>query len=269
MALKDIRTPVDPDVFVKEFSKKFQKWGHAITNGLKETWKQNCLAMNNGIAFKNDVKKFVVSAPTGSAKTENVITYCSMLPKDIKVVISTNLTAEADRLASDINKEASDNRACAYHSKNKVTIQDASKFQIMVTTHVFYKNHNKSLKKWSNAVGDRDLVIIDEALTTIQEVSLNINEVTIAFNFFEALRRDKTFSKFKFPPIFCEDEENPYVEDNALVYETELISLFSELSKITQILDGTRSGTYLERSNTMIDIADEDDPPVLVKSFTI
>ncbi len=138
---------------------------------------QNCLALNNVIAYKDEARKTLYQQFTGSAKTENTITYCAMLPKTT-VLISTNLTDEADRLADDINNEANDNRACSYHSKKRLKIDDASKYQIVILTYLFIKKFY-GIKKWKTIAKDREL-IIDEALNTMQELSLTTSEINIA-----------------------------------------------------------------------------------------
>lgn len=197
-SLKIINSPIDSDLFVSEFEKKFKAWGNVVTIKLKRTWKQNCLVFNNVIANKEDSTKYVVSAPTGSAKTENTITYCAMLPKEIKVLISTNLTNEADRLANDINKESNDNRAIAFHSKNELTIEDVKDYQILIVSHEFYKKNNSSTEKWDILVKNRDLIIIDEALDIFEELSVHEADVNMTLNFFSSLFRKKPYSENKF-----------------------------------------------------------------------
>ena len=196
--MKVISAPIELDFFVNQFSKKFINWGNIITEELKETWKQNCLVFNNVIANKDNAIKYVVSAPTGSAKTENTITYCSMLPKKIKVLISTNLTDEADRLANDINKESNDTRAISFHSKNKCTIEDVKDCQILIVSHEFYKKNNSSTEKWDILVKNRDLIIIDEALDIFEELSVHEADINMALNFFSSLFRKKPYSENKY-----------------------------------------------------------------------
>ncbi len=184
--IENIYTPVHPKLFVKQFTTKFQKWGNTITKELRKTWTINCLVFNNVIAKKDQALKYIVSAPTGSAKTENTITYCSMLPSDTKALISTNLIAEANRIVDAINEEAGDRRAISFHSSNKVDIDIASRYQIVVATHAFYKNNFAGTNKWNKIMSQRDLVIIDEALSTMEESSVSVNELNVAVNFFEA-----------------------------------------------------------------------------------
>ena len=40
-SLKIINSPIDSDLFVSEFEKKFKAWGNVVTIKLKRTWKQN------------------------------------------------------------------------------------------------------------------------------------------------------------------------------------------------------------------------------------
>lgn len=274
MSLQNLTTPVDPDEFVERFSKKFQNWGNAITEELKETWRQNCLVFNNVIEHKEDATKYIVSAPTGSAKTENTITYCAILPKKVKVLIHTNLIDEVDRIAADINEEAGYEKACAFHSKNELTLKEASRYQIIVSTHAFHTIHVKKSHKFKKLLGNRDLVIIDEALSTLEEVSVDVNSVTIALNFFEALYRDNKFKKRLKAntairlAIFMEETQD-YEYDDLLRYELELRKLSDELNSLTKILDTEVSGTYKVRSDTMINLADEDEPPYKVKMFKL
>lgn len=170
-----------------QFEKKFKKWG-IVTVGLKETWEQNCLVMNNVIDKKDKALRYIVSAPTGSAKTENVITYCSMLPSRVKVVICTNLVTEVDRLASDINQESGNTRACAFHTKNTNIIFDqAVTYQIVVVTHEFYRRNFAGSTRWQELIHDRDLVIIDEALNTMTELNVKSSSITKAITVFSHL----------------------------------------------------------------------------------
>lgn len=210
---QEIKIPIDPERFVQVFSEKFQNWGNTITDELKETWKQNCLAMNNAIAFKDDGLKFVVSAPTGSAKTENTITYCAMLPSEVKVLIVSNLSAEGIRLADDINREAIELgklnpetnilKAVAYNSKSikdyieriaYLVTDTLDKYQIVIITHNQYKKHFLGSDAWDKLSKDRDLIVIDEAIDTMEELSVTEHDISIAKNFFGALMDTRVFN---------------------------------------------------------------------------
>ena len=236
--LIDIDAPVRTQEFVEKFTAKFQKWGNMITPALQETWRLNCLTLNNAVHAKDKVMKYIVSAPTGSAKTENTITYCAMLPDDIKVLISTNLTDEADRLAEDINKEASGTIACAYHSKNAITIEEASTYQIGIVSHEFYRRHNMGDVEWNKLGEYRDLIIIDEALDTLKEISVSSTAINRAITLFSSISDMNEYKSNKY-------------------FEKELHRLKDDLESLNNAPDEFGKGTKLIRSNKLWTIPTE------------
>jgi len=222
--------PVDSTEFLKRMKSKCAEWEEFVVplrgewdrlSPLEATWNMNCKALNNAINDnkQNVVMKYVVSAPTGSAKTESFITYCSILPDGYTAIIATNLTDEADKIADKINMEAeqiykemyymatingkhyipeySEVRAYSYHSKipkdKALDIQEVAKFQIIVTTHSFYKNHYFGTPEWLVLAEKRDLVIIDEALETMQEISVKDEEIRRAITVFSYLAKQSIF----------------------------------------------------------------------------
>ena len=171
--------PVDPNMYYEKFSLKWLKYGNVVTPHLQETWKLNCIAMNNACSSESHIK-YVVPAATGSGKTEGIITYCTLLPTEIRVLITTNLTAEADRIASAINEEAGIDIAVASHSKTEIPMEVAAGFQIVVVSHEFYRRNYKGSEKWDMLAAGRDLILIDEALDTMKEVSVSAQEIQTA-----------------------------------------------------------------------------------------
>ena len=200
------REPIDTDEFLFNFKMKYSRWsGFEVlrtktlagprSSKLEVTWKMNCKTLNFAIGDneRGRVMKYVIAAPTGSAKTENLITYCSMLPKDITALISTNLTDEADKIAEKINDEARDSRAVSYHSKKSkeemLEIDEVAKYQVIVTTHAFYKMHYTGSEKWQKLGEDRDLLVIDEALETMRELSVRDDSIRRAITIFEYMQK--------------------------------------------------------------------------------
>lgn len=236
--LKELDIPISPTEFVEKFTKKFQKWG-IVTSALQKTWRTNCLALNNAIHSKDDVLKYIVSAPTGSGKTENVVTYCTMLPKECTVLLSTNLTTEADKLANKINDESSseDNIACAYHSKTDITIKEASQYQVVVVTHEFYKRHYTGDKEWLVIGENRDLIIIDEVLDTMHEVFVDEQQIKRAIAIFEYLH------KTDYP--------------NNERFTTELSSLKGDLVRLNEMVKSSGGGTNLMNRNKYWSLKDD------------
>lgn len=228
-----IDTPVSTKQFLKKFTKKVQAWDDfIITPALKETWKLNCLAMNNAVHRKAKVLKFVVSAPTGSAKTQNVITYCSMLPELVTALISTNLTSEADLLAKSINDEAQKEIACAFHAKNNINIDDAMKHQIVIVTHEFYRRNQAGTQKWGQLGEKRDLIIIDEVLDTMKEVSVKSSDIYRAISILSHLNN------------WQEYQNNKY-------FLKELGFLKEDYDKLIQVKEKYGTGTNLISSDKM------------------
>lgn len=172
---------VDIDEFISKFSDKWtDRFNNVLSKALIETWSSNAKTLNQVIEdnIKGITKKYIVSAVTGAAKTENIITYSSMLKPTIKVLICTNLTDEADRIAKDINAEAMENIATSYHSNQKlVTLDNASKYQVVIVSHEFYRRNYIGTDKWHTITDDRNLIIIDESLDTIVELSVSEDEV--------------------------------------------------------------------------------------------
>ena len=221
------KNPVDSSEFLKRMKSKCAEWEEFVVplrgewdrlSPLEATWNMNCKALNNAINDnkQNVVIKYVVSAPTGSAKTESFITYCSMLPDGYTALIATNLTDEADNIAKKINKEAGKiytemydmaniggknflpksivPKAYSYHSKipkdEALHIQEVAKFQIIVTTHSFYRNHYFGSPEWLVLAEKRDLVIIDEALETMEEIAVRDDEITRAITVFTNISKN-------------------------------------------------------------------------------
>ena len=252
--------PVDIDWFLSAMKDKCSQWGDFVvplrgkygkTDSLETTWKMNCKTLNLAIQDnkENKVMKYVISAPTGSAKTESLITYCSILEEEYTVLIATNLIDEADNIVNKINKEVHEAydkvyeeylvdglsilpkndykpRAYSYHSKKddseKLEIEDVAKFQIIVTTHSFYQQHFSGSDKWSILAEDRDLLVIDEALETMQEYSVRDESIGRAIRIFENIKKSHKFKN---------DEQ----------FDKEL----KELKYALQLLENSEDGTKL------------------------
>ena len=186
--------------FIVKATVKYLKRGSIVTPELETTWKLNCQILNHAINHPATLMKYVVPAPTGVGKTENLLTYCSMLPVDITVLISTNLIDEANNLVNKINLEAQQPIAMAYHSKNKMSHDLAASIQILVTTHAFYKQHYKGSDTWNKVVSHRNLIVIDEALDTLEEIYVedtSIARAILVFSYIQKSAKYKNNSQFK------------------------------------------------------------------------
>lgn len=198
---------IQSDEFVESFKVKWDGFGNVSSPELEQTWKNNSLAMNKCIEDNQQgkINKYVVSAVTGSAKTENIISFTAQLD-EIGVLIVTNLREEADRLAHDINVEAGKDKAVSFHSayssdkkpaKNypfETDIEKAITFQIIIVTHEFYRRNYMGTDRWDTVVADRDLIAIDEALDTIVSVSIDAGDISNIIQIGNVL---KTYKKYK------------------------------------------------------------------------
>ncbi len=219
---------VDAGEFMAKFKAKYNKWDAEITPKLEMTWKLNCQVLNHVINHPEKNIKYIVPAPTGSAKTENLITYCSLLPAGVTALISTNLIAEADNIANKINDEAGEEVACAFHSENTTSHTQAATYQIVVTTHAFYKNHYLGDDIWSILGENRDLLVIDEALDTMKEISVEDTAIERAIMIFSHLLKNP---KFKNMPRFS--KELQWLKDDL------------------EILNNSKEGTHLISSDKL------------------
>lgn len=256
-------TPIKTSEFLERMNNKCGNWedfniplrgNYDRLSPLEATWNMNCRALNYAINDnkKGVVKKYVVSAPTGSAKTESLITYCSMLPDGYTALIATNLTDEADNIARKINEEAISEakdihekagikfdesqhiRAYSYHNKipkeKKLTLQEVAKYQVVITTHAFYKTHYTGSNKWTELGVNRDLLVIDEALETMQEYSVKDNAITRAITIFSHIQKS---NKFKGNEEFTKELE--------------------ELKYELRLLESLEQGTNLVSTNSITD----------------
>lgn len=241
----DGKNPIVVSDFVAYSSKKYSSWeGIKSTPKLEETWKWNCLTLNYAITKPNDIIKYVISAPTGTGKTENIISYCAMLPNDINVLISTSLIDEADKIASHINFEANRKKAVAYHSESNQDISTAATYPIVVTTHQFYKKNYNGGVNWELMIKTRNLLIIDEALDTMKEISIEDTSILRAFTIFLYLSKQ---TRFKNNPRFM--KELKYLKDD-----------FNTLSN-------SPIGTNLITSNKFWNLCDENGSSVPILSL--
>ncbi|HEY9128335.1 MAG TPA: hypothetical protein VIN02_00705 [Sulfurovum sp.] len=229
------QNPVKADNFIEKFKSKYNKWNAVTTPELETTWKLNCQILNHAINHPEKNIKYIVSAPTGSAKTENLITYCSMLPKSVTALISTNLIDEAENIAKKINAEAGETVACAFHSSNKISPSEAADYQIVVTTHAFYKNHYTGGDIWSILGEDRNLLVVDEAIDTMKEISVEDAAITRAITIFSHLGKQK---KFKSNPRFAQELKDLKGELKILENSDEGTNLISS-DKMWKLADGT------------------------------
>jgi hypothetical protein len=156
-----------------------QIFKNVSSNALRDSWKTLATAFNDCIVDNTEsreVKRRVVSMPTGSGKTTGLAHYMQMLPGDTKAIIIVFFTDSADELEEVINKYTP-GKAIAIHSKNGTKLTDINEQQVLIITHAHYIIH-----MFNDHLKERDLIVIDEAIDLLKESSINN----------ESLRRLKT-----------------------------------------------------------------------------
>lgn len=137
---------VNLDRFLVRMTDKWSGRGLATSNALQGSWIALCNTLNEHAAGKRSEIWSVLPLPTGTGKTEGLISYCAELSSSssaVGVLIVTRFTDEADRIVTSINLEAGENIAVTHHSNinaaDKIHISDLGRYRVLVITHVAYK----------------------------------------------------------------------------------------------------------------------------------
>lgn len=187
---------VNLDRFLVRMMDKWSGRGLATSNALQGSWAALCNTLNEHAAGKRPEIWSVLPLPTGTGKTEGLISYCAELSSSSSAVgalIVTRFTDEADRIVASINLEAGKNIAVTHHSNinaaDKIHIADLGQYRVLVITHVAYKKalalsaanqvealHNK-YAEWQH--GSR-VVVVDEVLSVDDQIDVDYDELRIA-----------------------------------------------------------------------------------------
>jgi hypothetical protein len=185
--------PINPNDFVTEMK---GHWTTSLNNttssNLKNMWKGMAMTFNQSIydsSFDASEQWKILQPPTGSGKTQGLIVYLSMLAKAdprVGALVVVRLKIQADEIVKQINKRSEHDVAIAKHSDNLVSIERASKQQILVITHAAYENSLESFSQGKSTAFknhmvfndyDRSLVVIDEAIDVVKQSQLELNDL--------------------------------------------------------------------------------------------
>jgi hypothetical protein len=162
---------IDPKKYSESYNVIWTEQFHNVSSeALKSSWQTLATAFNDCIidnTENREIKRRVVSIPTGSGKTTGLVHYLGMLGADTKALIVTAFIDSADELELKLN-EHTKNKAIAIHSKNGRKISDIGNQQILIVTH----NHF-TMNMYKDHINERDLIVIDEAIDLLTEHTIN------------------------------------------------------------------------------------------------
>ncbi len=179
-------------VFLSALERRWLAHGNTLTPALLSTWAQIVDTFNRKlqeVGRSSSRDWHVLSAGTGTGKTESTIVYASLLPNAVPAVgmlIVTRMKAAADDLARDINAEAGREVAVARHSDAKVDAAVMRRFPVLVITHAAFERAVERVdggRVWDTlaAFGDqgrRDLIVIDEAVDLLEVTKLTEDDLS-------------------------------------------------------------------------------------------
>jgi hypothetical protein len=167
---------VTPKDYSDSYNNKWtQEFNNVSSKALRDSWETLATAFKDCIIdnqHDKEVKRRVVSMPTGSGKTTGLAHYLGMLASDVKALVIVFFIESADELEAVVNKE-NPNKAITVHSgDNGKKISDIGEQQVLIVTHAHYLKliDKEHLKK-------RDLIVIDEAIDLLKEDSINNDSI--------------------------------------------------------------------------------------------
>lgn len=170
--------------------------GQVKAEGMDDNWLLFAETMNRIIIDNQDKSRSVahiVPMATGESKTQGSIVYCSILPVDVKAMMVVRLNDDASQIAEQINNLGGN--AVAYNSSVHIEINDAAEYQTVVVSHEFFKrNGYKNNEKWQTLSVDRDLFIIDEALHSVNSISISRRELDFLRHTAKSLQQSDALS---------------------------------------------------------------------------
>jgi hypothetical protein len=196
------RYPVSVDDFIPAMAAHWTRLGNVVSPELQFIWTRICTTLNQQVLQHGTVEGDrwrVIPAELGVGKTESVKLWCSLLPKATHdpfnephpgVLIITRLKKQADEIAADICRHASDDgAAAAFHTDSRLALDALSKCPVLAITHSAYergleaitREKVENLAKWKHlhawGLNGRQLVLVDESLDLIREERASLNNL--------------------------------------------------------------------------------------------
>lgn len=186
-------SPVSPLAFEQQMEKHWvETLGNSSSEQLRAVWRQLGSAFGEAITShgKPEGRTWrVLQPPTGTGKTQGLCVYAAMLASQnatledadkTGMLIVTQLIAQCEEVVGRVNSLAGAEVALASHSENRPHALVIASAPILVITHQAFINAAKGqaegkASKWSDYMvwryGQRELIVIDEALSNMVEES--------------------------------------------------------------------------------------------------
>lgn len=189
----------DPKQLATDFAEVWEKkYGNTATPELLVAW-EDLFQIFNDIINKNmqlttnqTVKKYVMPLPTGTGKSQATRHYLHSLDKSVGVLYVGYFKDDLNSAEVDINANifgypeetnrypvATDARA--YHSDVRYSTEELATIPCLLITHERYlrsANQNKLSELMTFNGGQRQLIIVDEAISQIDDYQINLSDIT-------------------------------------------------------------------------------------------
>ena len=184
------------DIIFKGFDSYWStNLGNCLTTEISKNNRQNIDVFNTVVSNNQSNKsiKYIIPSATGTGKTQTTSYYIAKtLDKGFKSLVVVERTESADELQKLISELAVYQSSInSYHSKSTSTatnIVEAVDSQVLIITHSKFNSmllesnssnikYELELTPYERLVKDRDLIVIDEAISTIEEISISKDSI--------------------------------------------------------------------------------------------
>lgn len=183
------------------------RWEGPLENtsseNLQYIWAQIASTFNNQLIKPRSEQWQILQPPTGTGKTQCIVVYCALLSKlpsspnanivQGKVIVGeshpgvlvvTRRIDDAGMLAEQINSASGKVTAKAHNSGCRLSDQEIVSTPVLIITHCEYQKTLKALSNDSQRrpiydwqLGDRGLVVVDEALDLVEHAQVSVENV--------------------------------------------------------------------------------------------
>lgn len=263
--------PVSVPAFEQQMEKHWvETLGNSSSDTLRAVWRQLGSAFGEAIFAYGKAEGQtwrVLQPPTGTGKTQGLCVYAAMLAKqnatqkdEVKtgMLVVTQLIAQCEEVVERVNQLAGSEVALASHSESKPHRLKMGSAPVLVITHQAFINAIKGRseggsQKWSDYTnwicGERELIVIDEALSNMVEPSqVTSSAVSQALGFvpedIKLAFRMQSSALEEFNDIFKRASEAIAKRPNENLTSTKIAWRGSEPMPVAYKMDGLRAALW-------------------------